>query len=334
MCKKTFVIAEAGVNHNGDFKIAKQLIDVAASSGADAVKFQTWVTDLLVTRDAQQAKYQKRNTRREESQYQLLKHLELSYSEFSKLKAYCDEVGILFLSTPDEKQSAQFLDGLQPVFKIGSAELTNTPFLRFIASLGKPVILSTGMSYLYEVEHALNIITDEGISLSDITLLHTTTDYPTIPEEVNLNAMNTIKNAFPGISVGYSDHTLGIEIPIAAVALGARVIEKHFTLDKTMHGPDHKASIEPEELARMVRLIRNVEKAMGNGWKRPTMMEIENRNVVRKSILAASDIKVGDKLTEGKLVVKRPGTGLSPIHWDEIINTRSMFSYKKGEMLK
>ncbi|WP_022941184.1 N-acetylneuraminate synthase [Psychromonas hadalis] len=333
MSNKTFIIAEAGVNHNGDFELAKQLIDVAVVAGVDAVKFQTWKTELLVTEDAEMAEYQKENTQVEESQFQMLKRLELSYSDFSALKAYCDSKNILFLSTPDEEQSATFLNDLQNIFKIGSGELTNTPFLRHVASFGKPIILSTGMGYLSEVEHALFTLENAGVALENITVLHATTDYPTAPEDVNLNAMNTMKDAFPGISVGYSDHTLGIEVPVAAVAMGAKVIEKHFTLDKSMLGPDHKASLEPQELKAMVDSIRNIELALGSGWKIPTATEMKNRDIVRKSLVAACEINSGEIITADMISIKRPGNGISPTRWDEIINSVAKKSYSLGDLI-
>ncbi|OOE93149.1 N-acetylneuraminate synthase [Salinivibrio sp. AR640] len=329
----TFIIAEAGVNHNGDIRLAKKLIDAAAEAGVDSIKFQTWKTELLVTPAAKMAEYQVDNTQKEESQFDMLKRLELSYDDFTKLKQYCDDKGILFLSTPDEEESATFLNAVQDTFKIGSGELTNTPFLRHIARFGKPVILSTGMGYLSEVEHALFVLQDEGLSLMDITVLHATTDYPTAPEDVNLHAMQTIGRAFPGITIGYSDHTLGIEIPVAAVAMGAKVIEKHFTLDKTMEGPDHKASLEPEELAAMVSAIRNVETALGSGWKVPVTVEKVNRKVVRKSIVAAQTIEEGTILTESMLEIKRPGDGISPTRWDEVVGSKAKKHYQEGELI-
>lgn len=333
MTNKTFIIAEAGVNHNGDIRLAKLLIDAAVKAGVDAVKFQTWQTELLVTEDAKMAAYQVENTQREETQFQMLKRLELSYADFSELKAYCDTLGITFMSTPDEEQSATFLDGLQAVFKIGSGELTNTPFLRHIAGLAKPVILSTGMGYLSEVEHAISTLRDAGLSLDMITVLHATTDYPTAPKDVNLLAMKTIEQAFPGVIVGYSDHTLGIEVPVAAVALGAKVIEKHFTLDKTMEGPDHKASLDPQELAEMVTAIRNIEQALGNGWKVPTKTEQENRNIVRKSLVAATVIATGCVMTADMLEIKRPGNGIPPTRWDEVVGSVAKKNYQIGELI-
>ena len=333
MTNKTFIIAEAGVNHNGDIRLAKLLIDAAAKAGVDAVKFQTWQTELLVTEDAKMAAYQVENTQREETQFQMLKRLELSYADFSELKAYCDALGITFMSTPDEEQSATFLDGLQAVFKIGSGELTNTPFLRHIAGFAKPVILSTGMGYLSEVEHAISTLRDAGLSLDMITVLHATTDYPTAPKDVNLLAMKTIEQAFPGVTVGYSDHSLGIEVPVAAVALGAKVIEKHFTLDKTMEGPDHKASLDPQELAEMVTAIRNIEQALGNGWKVPTKTEQENRNIVRKSLVAATAISMGCVITADMLEIKRPGNGIPPTRWDEVVGSVAKKNYQIGELI-
>ena len=333
MKNNTFIIAEAGVNHNGDIRLAKQLIDAAANAGVDAVKFQTWKTELLVTEDAKMADYQVENTRREETQFEMLKRLELSYDDFHELKLYCDQINITFMSTPDEEQSATFLDDLQSVIKVGSGELTNTPFLRHIASFSKPVILSTGMGYLSEVEHAINTLCQEGLSLDMITVLHATTDYPTAPEDVNLLAMNTIEQAFPGVLVGYSDHTLGFEVPVAAVALGAKVIEKHFTLDKTMEGPDHKASLEPQELTNMVTAIRNIELALGNGWKVPTNTELENRKIVRKSLVASTSISAGSTITADMIEVKRPGDGISPTRWDEVVGSIAKKGYQTGELI-
>lgn len=333
MTNNTFIIAEAGINHNGDIRLAKQLIDAAANAGVDAVKFQTWKTELLVTKNAKMADYQIENTKRKETQFEMLKRLELSYTDFAELKAYCDEKKITFMSTPDEELSAVFLDGLQDVFKIGSGELTNTPFLRHIASFGKPVILSTGMGYLSEVEHAIFTLIEAGLLIENITVLHATTDYPTAPEDVNLLAMTTVSSAFPGVVVGYSDHTLGIEVPVAAVALGAKVIEKHFTLDKTMEGPDHKASLEPSELREMVEAIRNIELSLGNGWKVPTQTEQENRKVVRKSIVAGQIITEGTIITADMLEIKRPGDGISPARWDEVVGSLAKKDYQEGELI-
>ncbi|QSX39723.1 N-acetylneuraminate synthase [Shewanella cyperi] len=334
MAQTTYIIAEAGVNHNGDINLAKSLIDAAVSAGVDCVKFQTWKTELLVTEQAEMARYQMENTQSQTSQFQMLKALELSYEDFQELKAYCDLTGIDFMSTPDETQSADFLNGLQPVFKIGSGELTNLPFLVHIAHFGKPVILSTGMSNLAEIEQALSLLTANGLRLDQITVLHATTQYPTPMTEVNLRAMNTIANAFPGVKVGYSDHTLGIEVPVAAVALGASVIEKHFTLDRTMEGPDHKASLEPAELAAMVSAIRNIEVALGNGIKQPSHSEMENRQIVRKSIVAARDIQKGELLSADNLALMRPGSGLPPSRWSEVIGTPAREDFKRGDIIR
>lgn len=328
-----FIIAEAGVNHNGDINLAKKLIDIAVESGVDAVKFQTWKTELLVTKEAIQAQYQSENTGKEESQYEMLKRLELSYDDFRELKNYCDKKNILFISTPDEFESADFLSQLQDMFKIGSGELTNIPFLKHIGKYGKKIILSTGMGTLGEIEKALFTLIKAGTKKENITLLHATTMYPTPMNEVNLNAMLTIKNAF-NIKVGYSDHTMGIEIPIAAVALGAKVIEKHFTISRDMNGPDHKASLEPQELKQMVESIRNIEKAMGNGEKTPQQSEISNKKVVRKSIVANREIKKDEILSEENLTTKRVGSGLSSELWDEIIGLKANYEFQKDEPIR
>lgn len=333
MRNKVFIIAEAGVNHNGDIRLAKKLIDAASQSGVDAVKFQTWRTELLVTNSAKMADYQITNTKKTESQFDMLKRLEISYDDFIEIKNYCDEKNIMFISTPDEEESATFLNSLQDIFKIGSGELTNIPFLRHVASFNKPIILSTGMGFLSEVEVAILTLLDAGMKLENMTILHATTDYPTKPSDVNLKAMQTIKNAFPGVSVGYSDHTLGIEVPIAAVALGAKVIEKHFTLDKNMDGPDHKASLEPSELKRMVSAIRKVEQALGDGWKIPTSEEKKNRDIVRKSIVAAINISEGTIITSDMLAIKRPGSGLSPTNWDNVVGTKARKNYMEGDLI-
>jgi N-acetylneuraminate synthase len=334
MRKKVFIIAEAGVNHNGDIDLAKKLIDAASESGVDAVKFQTWKTDKIVTKTSKMADYQKTNIGSDIGQYEMLKYLELSYREFSELKDYCDKKNITFLSTPDEEDSATFLNDLQSIFKIGSGELTNTPFLRHVASFNKQIILSTGMCYLHEVEHAVSVLLTAGMKLPDLTVLHATTDYPTKAEDVNLLSMFAIKEKYPSLNIGYSDHTLGFSVPIAAVALGASVLEKHFTLDRNMEGPDHKASLEPDELTEMVRMIRETELCMGSGVKTPTKIEISNREVVRKSLIAACSISVGEKIVESMLHVKRPGTGVSPVKWDEIINSISSRDYQAGEFIE
>lgn len=327
-----FIIAEAGVNHNGDINLAKKLIDIAIEAKVDAVKFQTWQTELLVTQQAIQATYQIENTSKKESQFDMLKRLELSYDEFRELKSYCDAKQIMFLSTPDEETSALFLCELQDTFKIGSGELTNIPYLRFIGGLKKKVILSTGMGTLGEIEEAIHALIGAGTPKEDITILHATTEYPTPMEEVNLLAMQTIKTAF-NVNVGYSDHTLGIEVPIAAVAMGAQVIEKHFTIDTSMQGPDHKASLSPEELKAMVRAIRHIELALGNGIKAPTATENENKKVVRKVIVAKKAIKKGEMLSEHNLTVKRNDQGIPANRWDEVLHKTAQKDYETDEII-
>jgi len=329
---KVFIIAEAGVNHNGDLVLAKRLIDAAAYAGVDAVKFQTWQTDLIVTKSAEMAEYQQKNTGIQESQYNMLKKLELSYNDFRELKDYCDKKNIMFMSTADEESSADFLNELQNVHKIGSGELTNIPFLRHIAKFKKRVILSTGMGTLCEVEKAVDILIESGLSRDDIILLHVTTMYPTPMEDVNLNAMLTLKNAFK-TKVGYSDHTMGIEVPIAAVALGAKVIEKHFTLDRTMEGPDHKASLEPDELKSMVKSIRNIELALGSGIKKPSKSEKKNIKITRKSIVASRPIRKGEIFSQYNLTVKRAGKGIDASRWDEIVGTVAQKDYKENDLI-
>ncbi len=329
---KTFIIAEAGVNHNGDISLAKKLIDAAIDSGVDAVKFQTWKTELLVTASADQADYQAENTGVSESQFAMIKKLELTYNDFRELKKYCDDKSILFLSTPDEFESATFLSELQSICKIGSGELNNIPFLRHIATLADKVILSTGMGKLGEIEIALDTLTDAGMPREEITVLHATTEYPTPMKDVNLLAMQTIAEAFK-VPVGYSDHTQGIEVAIAAVALGASVIEKHFTLDQTMEGPDHRASLEPDELKSMVDAIRNIENALGNGIKRPCMSELKNRQIVRKSIVAQEEIKQGELLSVKNLTLKRAGSGISADRWDEMIGRHALRDYRKDDLI-
>ncbi len=330
--KKVFIIAEAGVNHNGDINLAKKLIDVAVEASVDAVKFQTWKTELLVTKDAKQAQYQTENTQIKESQFDMLKKLELSYDDFIELKEYCDKYQIMFLSTPDEITSANFLVNLQDIFKIGSGELTNLPYLRHIGSLGKRIIISSGMCTLEEIEDALDVLVKSGTKKDDITVLHANTQYPTPMEDVNLNAMTTIKDKL-GVKVGYSDHTLGIEVDIAAVAMGASCIEKHFTLDNNMDGPDHKASLNPSELKAMVQAIRNIELAMGSFVKKPSKSEKPNIKIVRKSIVAKRTINQGEIFSEDNLAIKRPGNGISPMKWNEIIGTVASKNYKVDEII-
>lgn len=326
-----FVIAEAGVNHNGSLELAKQLVDVAKRAGADAVKFQTFKAKNLVSKTAQKAEYQQKTTGVDETQYQMIEKLELSETAHVELIAYCKQKNILFLSTPFDHESIDYLNGIgMPVFKIPSGEITNLPYLRHVGSCGKPIILSTGMADLGEVEDALDVLRASGIPKEKITVLHATTEYPCPISEVNLKAMQTMSFAF-GVSVGYSDHTQGIEIPIAAVAMGAVVIEKHFTLDRDMDGPDHKASLEPDELCQMVAAIRTVELALGHGTKKPSTSEMRNILVARKSIVAARSINKGEILSADNLTVKRPGNGLSPMCWDEVIGTVAQKNYSQDE---
>jgi N,N'-diacetyllegionaminate synthase len=320
MSNSCYIIAEAGVNHNGSLETARKLIDAAARASADAVKFQTFTADAMISRNAPKAEYQIQTTAQDESQYEMIKRLELDLTAHKELMAYCQEKEIEFLSSPFDHDSIDLLDnlGLQ-TFKIPSGEVTNLPYLRKIGALGKQIIMSTGMADLGEIEDALNVLDQSGISWDMITVLHCNTEYPTLMQDVNLRAMQTIARAFPGIKTGYSDHTLGIEVPVAAAALGAAVVEKHFTLDKNLPGPDHKASLEPDELKAMVISIRNIEKALGSGVKKPSPSELKNKPVARKSIVAACDILKGECFTEDNLFVKRPGNGINPMQWDEII---------------
>lgn len=330
---RTLVIAEAGVNHNGDIQLARELIDHAAAAGADLVKFQTFSADRLVTRTARKARYQAESTDAEESQYEMLRKLELTPSMHEELIAHCGRRGIGFFSTGFDLESLDLLAalGLQR-FKVPSGELTNLPYLRRIASFGKPLIISTGMASQEETGSAIRALEAAGMSRSQITVLHCTTEYPTPMVDVNLRAMSTIAEAF-GVSVGYSDHTVGFEVPIAAVALGASVIEKHFTLDRSLPGPDHKASLEPSELRAMVAAIRNIEVALGDGLKRPRPSESANAQIARKSIVASRNIAKGDRFTEENLTVKRPGTGVSPMRWDEVIGRIATRSYARDELI-
>lgn len=316
-----YIIAEAGVNHNGNLQLAFQLCDAAKDAGVDAVKFQTWQTEKIVTQNAAKATYQAENTHNlEESQFDMLKKLELTYPDFELLQKHCEEIGIDFLSTPDEEYSLAFLmnELHLPIIKISSGEVTNIPYLRQIASYHKPVILSTGMSTLAQAAVAYDTLKEAGAP--EVSVLHCTTNYPCPKDEVNLRAMQTMKDAFK-CKVGYSDHTLGIEIPIAAVAMGAEIIEKHFTLDKEMDGPDHKASLNPQELKDMVACIRNIELALGDGIKKPNKSEINISTVVLKRIVASKSIKVGDILNESNLTLKRCSDGISANYWD-LINGR------------
>ena len=330
--EKVYIIAEAGDNHNGDFNTALKLVDVAKRAGADCVKFQTFVTEEIISKYAEMAEYQKKNTGKEESQFEMVKRLELSFDEFRKIKEYCDRVGIQFLSTPFDLKSVDFLNELGvPFFKIPSGEITNYPYLIKIAHTGKPVVMSTGMCEPDEILAAINVLEKNGSG--EITLLHCNTEYPTPLKDVNLYAMRTMKKMF-GKKVGYSDHTKGIEVPVAAVALGACVIEKHFTLDKNMPGPDHKASLEPDELGRMVKNIRNIEIALGDGVKRVSESERKNIAIARKSIVARRNIQEGEILTEENLSVKRPGTGINPMQWMEVLGTRAVRDFKEDELIE
>lgn len=330
----TLIIAEAGVNHNGSIELAKQLIDAAADAGVDYVKFQTFKTENLVSRSAKMADYQKRNMSvGENSQYSMLKKLELSPQQHYELVSYCNEKGINFFSTAFDLDSVDFLASLHlGLWKIPSGEITNYPYLRKIASYKEPVILSTGMSTFDEIADAISVLIKFGVSKEQITILHCNTEYPTPMNDVNLKAMHTIGEKF-SVNVGYSDHTQGIEVPIAAVALGATVVEKHFTLDCTMDGPDHKASLEPKELKAMVTAIRNIEQALGNEEKKVSTSEGRNKSVARKSIVAAKDIEKGELLTEENLTVKRPGGGISPMKWEYIIGTRAIRTFEADEQI-
>lgn len=328
-----FIIAEAGVNHNGSIELAKKLVDVAVESGADAVKFQSFKTDSFVSKFAEKAEYQKKSTGTNESQYEMLLKLELSVDAHQVLINYCQEKKIQFLSTPFDCDSADMLNGLGiSIIKIPSGEITNLPYLKHISRLGKEIIISTGMSDLSEVERALGVLEGEGTPRSKITVLHATTEYPCPIGDVNLRAMLTIEKVF-GVKVGYSDHTSGIEVPIAAVALGACVIEKHFTLDRLMEGPDHKASLEPNELKAMVSAIRNIEQSLGDGIKRPSASELKNIPIARKSLVALRSIKKGDLFCIENLGAKRPGHGISPMNWDDLIGRPARRDFAVDELI-
>ncbi|MFZ3218899.1 MAG: N-acetylneuraminate synthase [Rhodoferax sp.] len=331
---RTLIIAEAGVNHNGDLELARRLIDVAAEAGADYVKFQTFRADRLVTRAAVKAEYQKQNSGAAESQYEMLRRLELTPEMHVDLIKHCKLRGIRFLSTGFDIESLDLLAGFGiELFKIPSGEITNRPYLQHIGGMGKPIILSTGMADLAEIGAALAVLEQAGTPRQQITVLHCNTEYPTPMVDVNLRAMHTVRDAF-GVQVGYSDHTAGIEIPVAAVALGATVIEKHFTLDRNLPGPDHKASLEPGELRAMVAAIRNVELAMGDGLKRPSPSEAKNIAIARKSLVAACPIRVGERFTQANLAVKRPGTGLSPMRLNEVLGRVASRDFQPDELIE
>ncbi len=333
MEKRTLIIAEAGVNHNGDMELAKKLIDAAAQSGADMVKFQTFTAESLLTTTVEKADYQIRNTNNSESQHEMIRKLELSRSMHDELMVHCRSRNISFFSTAFDISSLNFLNELGlDRFKIPSGEITNLPYLRQIGSFGKPVLLSTGMATLGEIEAAIDVLEKSGIHRSIITVLHCCTDYPTPMEEVNLNAMLALSEAF-GVKIGYSDHTDGIEVPIAAVALGATVIEKHLTIDRTLPGPDHMASIEPNDFAKMVRSIRNIELAMGDGIKRPKAGETKNKPIARKSLVAKVAIKAGELFTPENVTAKRPGTGISPMAWDHVMGRTALRDFSVDELI-
>jgi len=330
---RVLIIAEAGVNHNGNIELAKKMIVVAKESGADMVKFQTAIPELSITKSAPKAAYQKETTGRNESQLEMSEKIHLPLTAYKELKKYANQQGILFLSTPFDLKSIDALKKLGlKCYKIPSGEITNLPYLRKIGRLRKKVIISTGMATIKEIKEALSILIKAGTKKEDIMVLHCNTEYPTPYEDVNLLAMLTIRDKL-GVRVGYSDHTQGIEIPVAAVSLGASIIEKHFTLDKNMAGPDHKASLEPHELKAMVLAIRNVEKALGNGIKKPSKSEIKNIPIVRKSIVAARDIKKGERFTEANITAKRPGTGLNPMLWDRVVGAIARIDFHRDEMI-
>lgn len=328
----TYIIAEAGVNHNGSLDTALALVDRARAARADCVKFQTFIAENAISRQAEKAAYQKETTGGDTSQLDMVKRLELPFSAFLKLKNRCDQVGITFLSTPFDLESIAFLDTLNmPFWKIPSGEITNLPYLLAIAKTGRPVVMSTGMCGMEEIQAAVDVLRANGTP--QITLLHCNTEYPTPYADVNLHAMAAMRSRF-GLEVGYSDHTPGIEIPMAAAALGAAVIEKHFTLDRGMEGPDHKASLEPEELKAMVEGIRHVEMALGDGVKQPSPSERKNTDIARKSIVACRTIRKGETLTEENLTVKRPGSGISPMRWFEVIGTRAARDFAEDEIIE
>lgn len=335
MKKPVYIIAEAGVNHNGELRLARRLTAAAAVAGVDAVKFQTFKADRLVRRQAVKAAYQLQTTDSAENQHQMLRRLELSENAHHDLVRLCSELDLEFLSTPFDQESAFFLKelGLE-CFKVSSGDLTNVPLLRFLAESGKRVIVSTGLAELREVEACVDILVKAGLKTENLTLLHCTTSYPTPFEEANLLAITTLKKEFAEIAIGFSDHTPGVEASLAAIALGATVIEKHFTLDKNLPGPDHRASLEPDELGALVAGIRRVEAALGDGCKKPRPVEIANLNVARKSIVAACDIASGEMFTENNLTVKRPGDGLSPLKWDDVLGLRAKRAFKADENIE
>lgn len=331
---KVFIIAEAGVNHNGSIEVAKKLIDVACEAGVDAVKFQTFKATNLVSKNAQKAQYQKNNMNDgDDSQFNMLKKLELDVATHKELISYSNSKNIMFLSTPFDHESIELLNDLGlEIFKVPSGEITNLPYLRHIGKLNKHVILSTGMADMGEIEDALHVLVEAGTKKENITVLHANTMYPTPMEDVNLRAMITIGKAFD-VAYGYSDHTLGIEVDIAAVAMGASCIEKHFTLDKTMEGPDHKASLEPYELKAMVSAVRNIELALGSSVKKPSKSEMPNIEIARKSIVAKYEIKKGEIFSVYNLAIKRPGNGINPMRWDEVVGVVASKDYSEDDLI-
>ncbi|MDM8536555.1 N-acetylneuraminate synthase [Desulfobacterales bacterium HSG17] len=332
---KVYIIAEAGVNHNGDIKIAEKMIDAAVKAGVDAVKFQAFKASQLCCSFADKAGYQKKNTKNLETQLEMLKKLELDENGHRHLISYCKKQGVMFLSSPFDLQSIELLSSLgMEIFKIPSGEITNVPYLEKIGSLKKKIILSTGMADIEEIKFAVNLLIKQGVLMNSIALLHCCTEYPAPFSSVNLNVMKSIASVFPEVKIGYSDHTKGIEAPIAAVAMGAKIIEKHFTLDRKMEGPDHIASIEPHELKGMVCAIRNIEKAMGDGKKNFEAAERGNRRIVRKSIVALTIIKKGEIFTTSNLTVKRPGDGLSPVNWYDVLGRKSKMDFEEDEQIR
>lgn len=332
MENKVLIIAEAGVNHNGNLDLAMKMVDKAKEAGADIIKFQTAKPELVISRFAEKAEYQKDTTGAEESQLEMCRKIHLTFEEYKPLKKHCEEVGIKFLSTPFDLDSVDYLEELGcDIWKIPSGEITNYPYLVAIAKTHKPIIMSTGMCTIPEIHEALQVLKEFGAG--EVSLLHCTTQYPTPYEDVNLRAMDTLRKEF-GCEVGYSDHTNGIEVPVAAVAMGATIIEKHFTLDKNMEGPDHKASLEPEELKNMVTSIRNIEKALGNGLKEPAKSEIPNMAIARKSIIAKCDIKKGEIFTEENITTKRPGNGISPMRWNEVLGKAAIRDFGEDELIE
>ena len=332
--KKVLIIAEAGINHNGDINIAKEMVDIACDAGADIIKFQTFKAEKVISKNAPKADYQLLTTSRTESQLEMAKKLELSFENFRDLFDYCKKIGIVFLSTPFDLESLYFLEELgQQYIKIPSGETTNLPYLRKVGELNKKIIMSTGMMKLKEIELCINILINNGTSKKNLTLLHCNTEYPTPLEDVNLLAMKSIQNEF-ALDVGYSDHSLGIEVPLAAVALGASVIEKHFTLDKNMHGPDQKSSLSPQELQNMIKSIRKIEILLGSGIKKPSNSEKKNIVIARRSVVASRNIEKGEIFTEENITTKRPGTGISPMMWDSVLGKKAKKFFREDVLIE